>query len=237
MDTIINCLIADDEPLARLVLEQFVALETRLTLLKSCKNAFEVLEQIQHQKVDLIFLDIKMPDLDGLQLIRTLNTKPKIILTTAFSQFAVDAFDLGVTDYLMKPIGFERFVKAVNKVLGEFPNEKKDTEIANTEDFIYFKADRTFYKILLKDIIRIEAYGNFIKVFTVNQMLVVADKISNLESQLDKHTFLRIHKSHIVAAKYIKEVKANELIIGHETINIGNSYKALFLDWFEKIKG
>jgi DNA-binding LytR/AlgR family response regulator len=228
----INCLIADDEPLARVVIEQYITLLPHLNLVKSCQNAFEVLEILRSQKIDLLFLDIKMPELTGLQLIKTMDIKPKVILTTAFSEFALDAFDLGVADYLMKPIGFERFVKAVNRVLGEV--NATDIQAEKIPDFIFFKADKTFHKVMLDDIIYIEAYGNFIKVKTAKNLLIVADKISNIEQQLNIQQFMRVQKSYIIGVKHIQEVTGHTIHTLHGEVPVGENYRLKFFEWLGK---
>jgi DNA-binding LytR/AlgR family response regulator len=239
----INCLIADDEPLARLVIERYIALMPHLHLIKSCQNAFEVLEILRVQKIDIVFLDIKMPEFTGLQLLKTLETKPAVILTTAFSEFAVDAFELGVVDYLMKPIAFERFVKAINRAINDptltqsLPTNNASNSETQTDkhtDFLFFKADKTFHKVLLNDIICIEAYGNFIKVKTSKNTLVVADKISTVEQQLDNQLFMRVHKSYIVAINHIESVTGNTIHTIEGSVPIGESYRTFFFEWLSK---
>jgi DNA-binding LytR/AlgR family response regulator len=238
----INCLIADDEPLARLVLEQYIALLPHLHLVKSCQNALEVLAILGTQKIDILFLDIKMPELTGLQLMKTMETKPKVILTTAYSEFALDAFDLGVTDYLMKPIAFDRFLKAVNRATEDnsLNQSTHATPPINTPekpaDFIFLKADKTFHKVMLEDIIRIEAYGNFIKVFTTNQTLLVADKISNIEQQIENQGFMRVHKSHIIGISHIKSVSGNTINTNQGDVPIGENYRPVFFQWLNNFK-
>jgi DNA-binding LytR/AlgR family response regulator len=232
----INCLIADDEPLARLVLERYVALIPHLQLVKSCQNAFEVLEILRGSvKIDILFLDIKMPELTGLQLLKTMEHKPKVILTTAYSEFALDAFELGVVDYVMKPIAFERFVKAVNRATGEMPtNTINEISPEKNDNFIFFKADKTFHKVLLNEIICIEAYGNFIKVKTIKNTLTVADKISNIEQQLDNQLFMRVHKSYIISTQHIESVTGNTIHTPEGTVPIGENYRHLFFEWLGK---
>jgi DNA-binding LytR/AlgR family response regulator len=239
----INCLIADDEPLARLVLERHIALMPHLNLVKSCQNAFEVLEILRGPKIDILFLDIKMPELTGLQLLKTMEIKPKIILTTAYSEFALDAFELGVSDYLMKPIAFERFVKAVNRVLNDMPLSTpsmgtqptiSDNLADKNNDFMFFKADKTFHKVLFSDIIGVEAYGNFVKIRTSKNTLVVADKISNIEQKLDNQLFMRVHKSHIVATNHIQGITGNLIHTPQGNIPIGESYRNTFFEWLNK---
>jgi DNA-binding LytR/AlgR family response regulator len=245
MDTTleINCLIADDEPLARLVLERHIALMPHLHLIKSCKNAFEVLEILRGPRIDVLFLDIKMPELTGLQLLKTMDIKPKIILTTAYSEFALDAFELGVSDYLMKPIAFERFVKAVNRVLNDTPLSVNSTAMnpiisenlaKKNSDFIFLKADKTFHKVLFNEIVTIEAYGNFIKVRTLKTTLVVANKISSIEQEIDNQQFMRVHKSHIVGINHIQGITGNLIHTPQGDVPIGESYRNIFFEWLNK---
>jgi two-component system, LytTR family, response regulator len=190
------CLVADDEPQARSIIEAYIQELPYLECVGTCKNAFEVLTMLQNTPIDIVFLDIKMPALTGLELVKTLEKRPKIIFTTAYSEYAVDAFDLGVADYLMKPVSFERFLKAVNRCLAPSSTPSvsapisKDFEpiltpaLRKEDDFIFLKTDRTFIKVLLNDIHFVEAYGNYVKVHLTDKTYVVSDKISTIGEHL-----------------------------------------------------
>ena len=231
-----NCLIADDEPQARNIIADYVSEIPYLTCVGTCKNAFEVLAALQNIAVDILFIDIQMPNLTGLQLVKSLENRPKIIFTTAYSEYAVDAFDLGVADYLMKPISFERFLKAINRCLNEsapsLSPPPSSPKLKKEDDFLFFKTDRTFQKVFLNDIFFIEAYGNYAKIHLRDNVLLVSDKISTISEQLSATDFLRIHKSYIVAWSKIEKVENQQVKVQKASIPIGETYKKTF---FEKI--
>ena len=227
----IHCLIIDDEPLAREILKQHIAGMQTLELAGTCSNAVEAISFLNDQPVDLLFLDIQMPQLLGTNFIRTLKNPPKVIFTTAYRKYAVEGFELDAVDYIVKPISFERFLKAVNKVLQLNPGteqalsaEKEDhTETANS--FLYFRADRKMVKIFFKDILFIEALKNYIKIVTVSKTIITKHVFSTLEKMLPARDFLRIHKSYIVAINKIDSYNADTIQIVKHELPIGRLYK------------
>lgn len=227
----INCIIVDDEPLARKVLKQYIGSVSSLELVKECFNAIDAAAFLHENEIDLMFLDIKMPKITGLQFLKTLKSPPLIIITTAFSEFALEGYEFGVVDYLLKPIPFERFLKAINQVRERMslkntqPVEKK--KLPET-DFIILKSDTTEYKVNYSEIMYLEAYGNFVKVHTVNKMLLISENLKSISNKLSKDIFIRIHKSFIVNINRIEKIKGNKVFIGNESIPVGRYYKRDF---------
>jgi two-component system, LytTR family, response regulator len=226
----INCLIVDDEPPARDVLRRYVEELPILKLCGECANAIQALGFLQQQSIDLIFLDIRMPQLNGIDFLKTLKHPPKIIFTTAYSEYALEGYELDVVDYLMKPIRFDRFLKAVNKA---FPvNDLKQTfsEPLLQHDkgigaFVYFRADRKMVKVLLNDILYIESMKDYVKVFTNSNTLITKQSISSVETMLPEKKFVRTHRSYIVSIDKIKSFTNEVLEIGKVEIPIGKLYR------------
>ncbi len=228
---IIKCIIVDDEEHAQKVLEKYISSIPTLELVKKCDNAIEALSFLYENTIDIMFLDINMPELSGLEMLKTLNNPPKVILTTAYSEFALESYEYGVMDYLLKPIKFERFIKTINKVI-----EKKETSPENNtqtekkhEKYIFLKEDNIINKTLLSDIIYIEAFGNYLKVFTSENKYTIRDTMSDIQKKLPSELFSRIHKSYIVSVNRIEKVEYNRVIIGNKELPIGNVYKNEFL--------
>lgn len=226
----IKCLIVDDEPPARDVLRSYIGEMPMLELAAECGNAIQAITVLQQQSIDLIFLDIRMPQLNGIDFIKTLKSPPKVIFTTAYSEYAVEGFELDVVDYLMKPIRFDRFLKAVNKA---FPlNVKKESveEITPTierknDSFVYFRADRKMVKVLLSEILYVESMKDYVKVFAGDNTIVTKQSISSVETMLPEKKFVRVHRSFIVSVDKIKTF-TNELIeVGNTEIPIGKLYR------------
>lgn len=223
----INCVIVDDEPVARKVIESFVEKIPNLTLVKSCKNAMEAFEILNTQHIDLFFLDINMPDVSGLSLAKTINKKSKIIFTTAYREYAVDGFNLQAVDYLLKPIALDRFLQAVNKFFETKIIIQKDVEenlIKN--NFIFVRSERKMVKVVFNEILYIESLSDYIKIYTKkNKVLVTRETISNLEVKLPSHQFLRIHRSYIINLNKTDSY-TNELVeIDKNAIPISRTYK------------
>ncbi len=227
----IQCLVIDDEPLAREILKQHIAGVEALELTGSCTNAVEAISFLKEHSVDLLFLDIQMPQLLGTNFIRTLKNAPKVIFTTAYRKYAVEGFELDAVDFILKPISFERFLKAVNKVLQmNFISEHSNTLIkeSHTEpvnSFLYFRADRKMVKILFRDILFIEALKDYIKIVTVSKTIVTKYVLSTLEEMLPSGEFLRVHKSYIAAISKIESFNADSIQIAKHELPIGRLYK------------
>jgi DNA-binding LytR/AlgR family response regulator len=229
----IKCLIVDDEPLAQNVIENYLKNFTDIELVAKCENALSALAWIKKQKIDLIFLDISMPFISGIDFIKTLQNPPKIILTTAHKEFAVESYELNVLDYLLKPISFERFLKAINKLENDSAQVIKPViDDSESEVFIYVKSDKKNVKILLKEILFIESLKDYIKIHTVNRTIVTQVPISAIEQRLPE-SFLRIHRSFIIAKDKITAYTQHDFEIGKYQIPIGRNYKAVVAKVFK----
>ncbi len=227
----ISCLIVDDEPPALDVLKKYIESIPSLQLAGSCSNAVEALAEIQKQPIDLLFLDIQMPQILGTDFIRTLANPPKIIFTTAYRKYAVEGFDLNAVDYLLKPIPFERFLKAVNKIMNisiqqtHYQDSSGNNEKIPADSFIHFRADRKILKVELDDILYIESLKDYIKVVTRSKTFLTKHSISSLEENLPANAFIRIHRSYIISINKI-EFFTNELVgIGKQELPISRMYR------------
>jgi len=238
----IKCLIIDDEPPAREVLKRYVEQLPMLQLTGECSNAIQAIGMLQQQDIDLLFLDIRMPQLNGIDFLRTLNTPPKIIFTTAFAEYAVEGYELDIADYLMKPIRFDRFIKAVNKAFPKQPTidtEEKfqPLEEKRTESFVYFRADRKMVKVLLNDILYIESMKDYVKVCTTHNTIITKQSLSSVETMLPEKSFIRTHRSYIVAVYHISTF-TNEIIEVKKTeIPIGKLYRNAVLKRLQSSEG
>ena len=231
----IKCIIVDDEPMARDVIRRYIQKIPTLRLMGEFGNAIEATIFLQEQAVDMIFLDIKMPQLSGTEFVRSLRNVPKIIFTTAHKEFAHEGFELDVIDYLLKPIRFDRFLRAVNKA---FPQRQQEIEthglIANEESkrassFIYLRVDRKMIKVLLDDIIYIESDKDYVKVFTEKGFVITRQTIASVEAMLSESQFIRTHRSYIVSLNKIKSFTAETVEIGNKELPIGKLYRNNFL--------
>ncbi len=230
----LNCLIVDDEPLAIKVLETHIENIPSLHIVDTCANAFMAMDALKKNSIDLIFLDIQMPKLMGQEFLRTLRNPPKVIFTTAYKEYALDAFELDAMDYLLKPITLERLVKAVNKISDLSLLEVKDESVhIENEGFVYFRADRKMVKVAYSNIVYIESRKDYIKIVRmVEKPLLVKQSISSLEIILPAHLFLRIHRSYIVAINKIAAFTNHDVEISNIEIPIGR----LYAHQFDKLK-
>lgn len=220
-----KCLIVDDEPLARNLIRSHVNKIEGLELTGECVDAIEASNFLRNHRVDLVFLDIQMPEINGFQFIRTLKDPPAVIFTTAFRDFALEAFEVDVIDYLLKPISFDRFTKAVNKFFERRANSS--SKVVETADmgFIYLKADRKIFKIAIHDITYIESMDEYVKVHFQNKVLVTREGITSLQAKLDPNAFVRIHRSFIIATKFISSVSSDGVEIAGKLLPFGRAYK------------
>lgn len=224
----IKCMIVDDEPLARRVLEKHISTLSSLELVMACANAMEAAGYLHEHPVDVIFLDIKMPEMSGLDFLKTLSDPPHVILTTAYSEYALEGYEYSVVDYLLKPISFERFLKAVNKVsqrMGYSVAVKGRMTSKIPDDFIFLRADKIDHKVSFSDIRYIEGYGNFVKMCTSKKMIMVAETMTAIEERLPEDLFLRVHKSYVVSIKKIERIEESTIRMGEKVIPIGKTYK------------
>tara|TARA_R100000005_G_C5003765_1_gene212427 strand:+ start:11994 stop:12674 length:681 start_codon:yes stop_codon:yes gene_type:complete len=216
----IMCLIVDDEPLSRDVLKAYCTDHPDLEITAICKDAFEAMNALGKASVDLIFLDVNMPKLSGINFYKSLNQKPMVVFTTAYPEFAVEGFELDATDYLLKPFSFERFVKAVNKV-----KEKSINQADTDEKYILLKADRKVYKVDFSEILFFEALGDYVKAHLQDKVLIVTTTLKKLMEELPSSAFIRTHKSFIIAKSKIEYLEGNQIQLPHHKIPIGQAYR------------
>jgi DNA-binding LytR/AlgR family response regulator len=226
----ISCLIVDDEPLARDVLRRYIEAVPALHLCGECANAIEAIGFLQQQPVDLLFLDIHMPQLKGIDLVKILPHPPKVIFTTAHAEYALEGYDLDIIDYLLKPIQFERFLKAVSKAF-QFAKpvvtaaETGAPEEPKKEAYIYLRADRKMVKVLLRDILYVESMKDYIKIFTANGTIITKQSITAMEAMLPEKEFIRTHRSFIASVDKIKSFTPELIEIDKAEIPIGKLYR------------
>lgn len=230
----------DDEPPAREVLRRHISQLPMLELCGECGNAMQALTFLQQQQVDLLFLDIQMPQISGIDLIGTLKQHPKIVLTTAFDHYAVQAFELDVTDYLVKPIQFDRFLKAVVKALPEHePLTTVQSTVAAEEPinppFLYFRADRKMVKVVLNEILYIESLKDYVKIYTTRVAVITKHSMAALEAMLPEALFMRVHRSFIVALDKIDSFTKEEIDIRQKFIPIGKLYRRQVLKHLKEV--
>ena len=225
----LKCLIVDDEVLAQDVIEKYIANIPTLKLVVKCDNAGEAISFLHSHHVDLLLLDLNMPELSGLEMLKTLIKPPKVIITTAYSEYALESYDYGVVDYLLKPIKLERFIKAVNKVVEQFEstNEMETNSESSQAQTLFIKEDQVSYQVNLKDILLVEAFGNYLKVHTPKKVYVTRDTMHDMMRKLPDEIFIRIHKSYIVSLFWISSVSGNRVFINNEEIPVGEMYKLL----------
>jgi DNA-binding LytR/AlgR family response regulator len=229
----IRCLLVDDEPPALEVLESYINSVENLEIVAQCHNAIQAFNIMQSNQVDLVFLDIKMPQLLGTDFLKTLKNPPKVIFTTAYRDYAIEAFELEAVDYLMKPISFERFFKAVAKIMKlNNPITDAKTFQPNVDAFLYFKVDRKMVKVLTNEILYIESLKDYIKIFTnqPSKILVVKQTMASIEEMLSEVNFIRIHRSFIVALDKIKAFTPNHIHIADQELPIGRLYSHKILE-------
>ncbi|MEM1122246.1 MAG: DNA-binding response regulator [Bacteroidota bacterium] len=226
----LNCLIVDDEPPAHKILENYIGKINSLSLIGNCYNAIETLNFLYEHPVDILFLDINMPELTGLEMLQTLQNPPIVILTTAYSEYALQSYEYGVLDYLMKPIRFDRFLKAINRILQlksmpATPNVISEKIESKPEVSFFVKVDGVQKKVRFSDLLYIEAKGNFVRLHLKNERLLTADTLTNMEKKLRDYGFLRIHKSFVVNLEKVTGLEGNRIILEDLKLPIGNSYK------------
>jgi two-component system LytT family response regulator len=214
----LKCVIVDDEPMAREIIETYIAKIPNLDLIGSCKNAAEAILFAQENEVDLFFLDINMPEISGLSLAKIIHKKVQIIFTTAYREYAIDGFNLNVVDYLLKPISFDRFLQAVQRVA-----QSEITE--NSTDFMFVRLDRKMVKIDFNTILYIESLSDYVKIFTSEKTIVIRETITGLEEKLPVKKFIRIHRSFIISLQNITSYTNEFIEINQKALPISRSYK------------
>lgn len=235
----LKCLIVEDEPLARNLMTEYVKKVSYLQLVDACSNPLSALEVLRNNTIDLMFLDIQMPELTGITLLKTLQKKPLVILTTAYSEYAIESYELDVVDYLLKPITFDRFLKAVDKasqrisaISTALPAAEKQTE--PTTPFVFVKDGTKLVKIQWSDILYVEGLKDYVTIHTKTQKVITLQRLKTLETQLPADKFIRVHHSFIVALSAIDAIHKGEIQIGNAFIPVSDSYKKSFREFIEK---
>ena len=224
-----RCLIVDDEPLALNIIESYISIVPGLSLAGKCLNAFEAMKILQSETIDIMFLDVEMPQLTGTNFLKSLLKPPSVIFTTAYKEFALDAFELDAVDYLLKPISLERFIKAINKVDNKIAGniiEVSKEDDPRYQPFLYFRVERQMVKVLLSQILYIESLKDYIKIVCENQPPVISKQtISALEEMLPRKKFLRIHRSFIISAERVVSFTRENVLINGHSIPVGRVYQ------------
>ncbi len=236
-----KCLIVDDEYLALQLLESYITKIPSLQLVGKCRNGLQALEILRTQEVDLLFLDIQMPDLTGLDLLKTLRHPPMVIFSTAYSEYAIEGYELNVLDYLLKPIPFERFVKAINKAESLFSLQNQQESVSNfhekkpamKKDYFMVKADYKNLKVRFEDILYVEGLKEYVSIYTTQgKRIITHSTMKNMEQVLTPHQFMRIHKSYIVSLLKVDAIVGNMLEVNSVEIPIGRSYRSQVFEYF-----
>jgi len=243
----LKCIAVDDEPLALDIIEDYISKVPFLELVKRTENAIEALQLVQAGGIDLVFLDIQMPELTGIQFLKIASGKSNYILTTAYSQYALESYDLNVSDYLLKPIAFDRFYKAVEKVNNQVKSAEPvpaPQQIVTSvpfsasshpvQDFIFVKTEHKIQKIQLEDILYIEGLKDYISIFTKTERVITLQNLKKMEETLPTGQFIRVHKSYIIAFEKIESIERSRITIFGKTIPVGDTYREEF---FKRIDG
>tara|TARA_R110000787_G_scaffold59922_14_gene135942 strand:+ start:9074 stop:9772 length:699 start_codon:yes stop_codon:yes gene_type:complete len=224
----IKYLIIDDEYIAHDIIKGYCDLLPNMQLMKNCYDALEAIEYLNSNNVDLIFLDLNMPKLKGFEFLQTLTSQPKVIVTTAYKEFALEGYELNISDYLLKPFGFERFLKAINKTVNA--TNKTTQPIVDKNDAvsksIFLRSNNKYIQVVIDTIQYIEAAGNYTKVICINETITIREKISDVLELLNNIDFIQVHKSFAVSKKHIKSIEGNRIFISENIIPIGKTYKA-----------
>lgn len=237
----LNCVIVEDEPLARNLLTDYVKKVSSLHLVEACSNPLKAMDVLRNHSVDVLFLDVQMPELTGISLLKILQKKPLVILTTAYSEYALEGYELDVTDYLLKPITFERFLRAIDKVTERLeskhqpaPTERPPAE--PLQPFVFVKDGTKLVKVRLDDILYVEGLKDYVTIHTRTQKVISLQRLKALEDQLPPDKFIRIHNSFIIALGAIDVIHKSDVQIGTAMIPIGETYKKVFREFIEKKK-
>jgi two-component system LytT family response regulator len=229
---ILRCLVIDDKPLAVELLAEYIAKVPFLELAGATTNPIEGLEMLRDEKIDLVFLDIQMPELTGLQFIKIAGRQCKIILTTAYAEYALDGYEHDVVDYLLKPIAFDRFYRAAEKALQllavnvQISNNPSVTgQPEQRPDFLFVKTEHRIQKLIIRDILYVEALQNYVSVNTINGKVMSLQPLKKIEEQLPKAEFVRVHKSYVVSLRHIGSIERSRIFIGDTVIPIGDNYR------------
>ncbi len=231
MSLCMYCIIIEDEPPAIAVLKKYAEKVEDLQIQGIFQHPMEALSFLRNHSTDLLFLDINLPDLSGIELLKSLPNPPKVIFTTAYPEFALDGFELRVSDFLLKPFSFERFLKAVNKVFEEIETEKKLQEWteAKEKEALIIKADRKIFRLVYEEICYLQAYGDYVKIITETKQFLPKQTLHHIEEQLPEEQFVRIHRSYIISLNKVEYIEGNHVHIKGQNLPIGKSYREAFL--------
>ncbi|MBN2813309.1 MAG: response regulator transcription factor [Bacteroidales bacterium] len=231
----INCLIVDDEPAALELLESYIGKVYFLTLVKKCQTAIEAMKILEENQIDLLFLDIHMPGVNGIQLLKSLINRPAVIFTTGYREYAFEGFENDAVDFLLKPFDFDRFLKAVNKAGNLFQKTSRQPEYSpERQRFIFVKADYKLVKINVDDILYVEGLKDYIKIFTRQKLILTLMSMSAIEEKLPSEAFFRVHRSYIIAVGKIDSVSRHRVIIGDKFIPVSIPYRNRFYTYIDK---
>ncbi|MDZ7645982.1 MAG: LytTR family DNA-binding domain-containing protein [Cytophagales bacterium] len=236
----LNCVIIEDEPLARNLLTDYVKKVPSLNLVNAFSNPLEALEALRTLSVDILFLDVQMPEITGITLLKVLKNRPMVVLTTAYSEYALEGYELDVADYLLKPITFERFLKSVDKITQRLESEAPVMTSAHTNQqertspFVFVKDGTKLVKVWLDEIRYVEGLKDYVTIHTKDQKITTLQRMKALEEQLPADQFIRIHNSFIVALAAVDVIQKNEVMIGEVTIPIGDTYRKAFKEFIDK---
>jgi two-component system, LytTR family, response regulator len=232
----LQCLIVEDEPLARNLLTEYVSKVPDLKLIEACSSPLSAIEILRREQIDLLFLDIQMPEITGISFLKSLQKRPYVVLTTAYSQYALEGYELDVVDYLLKPITFERFLRAVDKVNQRIHAPAKviaEGGGRTKDDFVFVKDGTKLVKVELSDILYVEGLKDYVTIHTKTQKVITLQRLKALEEQLPSDRFIRIHHSYIIAVPAIEAVHKGEVKIGNALLPISESYRKSFREFIE----
>jgi len=222
-------IIVDDESVAHEIIKKYCSLLPNMQLMQDCYDAIEAIESLNNHTVDLIFLDLNMPKLQGFDFLKTLPNLPKVIVTTAYKEHALEGYELNIVDYLLKPFSFERFIKAVNKALADTPKTSSNTQNAVSDakqERIFLRSDNKHIQIVIDDILFVESSGNYIKIVLKEEIITTRGKLASISELMPIDSFVQVHRSFMVVPKHIKSIEGNQLFIDNYIVPIGKLFKA-----------
>lgn len=221
----IRCIIVDDEPLAQKVLQRYLKDVPFVELVATCSHALEAMEVLKKEEINLVFLDINMPRLSGINFVKTISNPPLIIFVTAYPEYAVEGFELEAVDYLLKPFSFERFLKATLKARKLLENENASNIQPTKQTHFVFKSDKKLYKLDFEKVLYLQAYGDYVRIFTSEKSYMTKERLANLENEFPKDAFIKIHRSYIIALDAIQYVERNQVKIGDQLLPVSFTYR------------
>lgn len=224
----VKYIIVDDESVAHDIIKKYCSLLPNMQLMQDCYDAIEAIEFLNHHTVDLIFLDLNMPKLKGFDFLKTLPHSPKVIVTTAYKEYALEGYELNIVDYLLKPFSFERFLKAVNKARIDTPKIESNTQNSVKDikqERFFLRSDNKYIQIVLDDVLFVESSGNYIKIVLKEEIITTRGKLSSIMELMPIDSFVQVHRSFMVVQKHIKRIEGNQIFIDNYTVPIGKLFK------------